>query len=211
MHVSVAIIRAGPAWRKHLPIYSFQGKTPRIAPSAWIADDAVVIGDVVIHEGASVWFNAVIRGDNAPIVVGMNSNIQDGSVLHTDDGIALTVGANVTVGHMVMLHGCTIGGGSLVGIGTTILNHAQIGSECLVGAHALVTERKTFEDGSMVIGNPAVLKRPLSPDQRKGVREVSEIYVRNAQRFRAGLVEVLRQVAATAYETSPETVDPLRR
>lgn len=188
-----------------MPIYSFQGKTPRIASSAWIADDAVVIGDVVIHEGASVWFNAVIRGDNAPIVVGMNSNIQDGSILHTDDGIALTVGANATVGHMVMLHGCTIGDGSLIGIGSTILNHARIGSECLVGAHALVTERKSFEDGSMVVGAPATLKGPLSPDQRRGVREVSEIYVRNAGRFRAGLAQVSRQVAATAYETSPET------
>jgi len=192
MRVGVAIIRADPAWRQQLPIYSFQGKTPRIAPSAWIADDAVIIGDVVIHEGASVWFNAVIRGDNAPIVVGTNSNIQDGSVLHTDDGIALTLGANVTVGHMVMLHGCTIGDGSLIGIGSTILNHAHIGSECLIGAHALVTERKSFEDGSMLIGNPAALKRPLTPDQRKGVREVSEIYVRNAQRFRAGLANVSR-------------------
>jgi carbonic anhydrase/acetyltransferase-like protein (isoleucine patch superfamily) len=205
MRVGVAIIRAGPAWRQQLPIYSFQGKTPRIASSAWIADDAVVIGDVVIHEGASVWFNAVIRGDNAPIDVGMNSNIQDGSVLHTDDGIELSVGANVTVGHMVMLHGCTIGDGSLIGIGSTILNHAQIGSECLVGAHSLVTERKTFEDGSMVVGNPAALKKQLTPDQRRGVREVSEIYVRNALRFRVGLAEVSRQVAATAYETSPKT------
>ena len=190
-----------------MPIYSFQGKTPRIASSAWIADDAVVIGDVVIHEGASVWFNAVIRGDNAPIVVGMNSNIQDGSILHTDDGITLAVGANVTVGHMVMLHGCTIGDGSLIGIGSTILNHAQIGSECLVGAHALVTEQKSFEDGSMVVGSPAALKKALSPDQRKGVRAVSEIYVRNAERFRAGLAQVSRQVAATAYEISPETGD----
>lgn len=188
-----------------MPIYSFQGKTPRIASSAWIADDAVVIGDVVIHEGASVWFNAVIRGDNAPIDVGLNSNIQDGSVLHTDDGIELTVGANVTVGHMVMLHGCTIGDGSLIGIGSTILNHAQIGGECLVGAHSLVTERKSFEDGSMVVGNPAALKKQLTPDQRRGVREVSEIYMRNALRFRAGLAEVSRQVAATAYETSPKT------
>ncbi|HTY04321.1 MAG TPA: gamma carbonic anhydrase family protein, partial [Rhodocyclaceae bacterium] len=137
-----------------MPIYSIGAKRPQIAESAWIAPNATVVGDVRIGANVSIWWNAVLRGDNDPITIGENTNIQDGSILHTDIGVGLTIAANVTVGHMVMLHGCTIGEGSLVGIGAIILNHAVIGKECLIGAGALVAEGKRIPDRSLVIGSP---------------------------------------------------------
>jgi carbonic anhydrase/acetyltransferase-like protein (isoleucine patch superfamily) len=156
----------------------------------WIAPTAVVAGNVILKKNASVWFGAVLRGDNEPITVGENSNIQDNSVLHTDVGQPLTIGDNVTVGHMVMLHGCTIGDGALIGIGAIVLNGARIGRNCLVGAGALITEGKEFPDGTMILGSPARVVRELAPEHaaRMGLGAMS--YVRNWRRFKAGLAPV---------------------
>ena len=153
----------------------------------WIAPTAAVLGRVILKENASVWFGATIRGDNDPITIGEGTNIQDGSVLHTDAGVPLTIGRHVTVGHMVMLHGCTIGDESLIGIGAVILNGARIGRHCLVGAGSLVTEGKEFPDGSMILGSPAKAVRQLTPEQIEGLRLSAQHYVDNARRFRAGL------------------------
>ena len=153
----------------------------------WIAPNAVVAGHVILKKNASVWFGAVLRGDNEPIIVGENSNIQDNSVLHTDVGSPLTIGDNVTVGHMVMLHGCSIGDGTLIGIGSIVLNGAKIGKNCLVGAGALITENKEFPDGSMILGSPAKVVRELAPEQAARMGMGALGYVRNWQRFKAGL------------------------
>ena len=153
----------------------------------WIAPNAVVAGHVILKKNASVWFGAVLRGDNEAITVGENSNVQDNSVLHTDFGSPLTIGSNVTIGHMVMAHGCTIGDGSLIGIGSIILNGAKIGKNCLVGAGALITEGKEFPDGSMILGSPAKVVRELAPEQAARMGAGSLSYVRNWQRFKAGL------------------------
>lgn len=162
----------------------------------WIAPGAVLIGKVVLKRNASVWFGAVLRGDNEPIVIGENSNVQDASVLHTDMGAPLTVGANVTIGHQVMLHGCTIGDGALIGIKSTVLNHAVIGAGCLVGAHALVTERKVFEPGHLVTGAPARVARPLDDGARQMLQASAAHYVANWQRYRRDLAPS-SQVALT--------------
>ncbi len=153
----------------------------------WIAPTAVVAGNVILKKNASVWFGAVLRGDNDPIVIGENSNVQDNSVLHTDIGSPLIIGDNVTVGHMVMLHGCTIGDGTLIGIGSIVLNGAKIGKNCLVGAGALITENKEFPDGSMILGSPAKVVRDLAPEQAARMGMGALGYVRNWQRFKAGL------------------------
>ena len=173
-----------------MPIYSLPGKKPAISSSAWVAPNATVIGDVHLAAGASVWWNATLRGDNDPIHIGDNSNIQDGSVLHTDEGIPLTIGKRVTVGHMVMLHGCTIGDESLIGIGAVVLNGAKIGKNCLVGAGALVTEGKEFPDGSMILGSPAKVVRQLTPEQIEGLRYSAQHYIDNANRYRKGLKKI---------------------
>jgi carbonic anhydrase/acetyltransferase-like protein (isoleucine patch superfamily) len=170
-----------------MALYELDGVKPRIAPTAWVADNAQVIGDVVLEDGASVWFGAVLRGDNATITVGRGSNVQDNSVLHTDDGVPLNIGENVTIGHQVMLHGCTIGAGSLIGIGSVVLNHAVIGERCLVGAGALVTERKVFEAGQMIVGSPAKAVRELTAEQMAGLAKSAPGYVANAARYAAGL------------------------
>ena len=170
-----------------MAIYQLDDKTPQIADSAWVADNAEVMGDVRLGENVSIWFNTTLRGDNDPITIGDGTNIQDGSVLHTDEGVPLTIGRNVTVGHMVMLHGCSIGDESLIGIGAIVLNGAKIGRNCLVGAGALVTEGKEFPDGSMIIGSPAKVVRQLTPEQIEGLRLSAQHYVDNARRFRAGL------------------------
>jgi carbonic anhydrase/acetyltransferase-like protein (isoleucine patch superfamily) len=149
----------------------------------FIADSAALIGKVRLLAGASVWFSAVLRGDNEWITVGRNSNIQDGSILHTDHGCPLTIGANVTVGHRVMLHGCSIGDGSLIGIGSTVLNNARIGRQCMVGAHSLVTEGKTFPDGVLILGSPARIIRDLTDAERQQLRESANVYVSNSQRY----------------------------
>ena len=166
-----------------MAIYQLDDKTPQIADSAWVADNAEVMGDVRLGENVSIWFNTTLRGDNDPITIGDGTNIQDGSVLHTDAGVPLTIGRHVTVGHMVMLHGCTIGDESLIGIGAVILNGARIGRHCLVGAGSLVTEGKEFPDGSMILGSPAKVVRMLTPEQIEGLRASARHYVDNARRY----------------------------
>jgi carbonic anhydrase/acetyltransferase-like protein (isoleucine patch superfamily) len=148
------------------------------------------MGAVILKKNASVWWNATLRGDNDPIVVGENSNIQDGSVLHTDAGSPLTIGANVTVGHMVMLHGCTIGDNSLVGIGSIILNGARIGKNCLIGANCLITEGKEIPDNSLVMGAPGKVVREISPEQAMMLAGGAAHYVENWKRYRRELKEV---------------------
>jgi carbonic anhydrase/acetyltransferase-like protein (isoleucine patch superfamily) len=149
----------------------------------WVAPSAVVIGRVVLKKNASVWWGAVLRGDNEPIVVGENSNVQDGSVLHTDIGAPLTIGSNVTVGHHAMLHGCTISDYALIGIKASVLNRAVIPSYCLVGAHALVTEGKTFEQGQVVTGAPARAAKPVSEEQKALIAMSAAHYVENWRRY----------------------------
>jgi len=173
-----------------MAIYELNGDAPLIADSAWVADSAQVMGNVELAADASIWFGAVVRGDTETIRVGQRTNIQDLSVLHADVGMPLTVGDDVTVGHKVMLHGCTIGDGSLIGIGAIVLNGAKIGKGCLVGAGSLVTEGKEFPDGSMIMGTPAKVVRQLTPEQLQGLLQSAEHYVSNAQRFRTGLKKI---------------------
>ncbi|WP_374407528.1 gamma carbonic anhydrase family protein [Hydrogenophaga sp.] len=173
-----------------MAIYELDGRRPSIAESAWVADSAQVMGDVTLGEGASVWFGAIARGDSDRIVVGAGSNIQDGSVLHADDGLPMIVGERVTVGHQVMLHGCTIGDESLIGIGAIVLNGVKIGKNCLVGAGSLVTEGKEFPDGSMIIGSPAKVVRQLTPEQMDGLRRSAQHYMDNARQYRQGLKKI---------------------
>lgn len=170
-----------------MALYELDGISPRMADSAWVADSAEVMGNVVLGEDASVWFGAVLRGDNEALTIGAGTNVQDGSVLHSDHGQPLTLGERVTVGHKVVLHGCTVGDESLIGIGAVVLNGARIGRHCLVGAGALVTEGKEFPDGSMILGSPAKAVRQLTPEQMEGLRKSALGYVDNARRFRAGL------------------------
>ena len=170
-----------------MALYELDGVAPAVAASAWVADSAQVMGDVTLGEDVSVWFCAVLRGDTDRISIGRGSNIQDGSVLHADAGQPLTLGENVTVGHKVMLHGCTVGDGSLIGIGAVVLNGAKIGRGCIVGAGALVTEGKEFPDGSMVLGSPARAVRSLTAEQQQGLLHSAQHYVENAARFRRGL------------------------
>ncbi|MFC7462847.1 gamma carbonic anhydrase family protein [Hydrogenophaga defluvii] len=170
-----------------MAIYELDGVAPQVADSAWVADSAQVMGNVALAEGSSVWFGAVIRGDTETITVGAGSNIQDASVLHADHGFPLVIGERVTVGHQVMLHGCTIGDESLIGIGAVVLNGAKIGKHCLVGAGALVTEGKEFPEGSMIIGSPAKAVRQLTPEQIEGLKRSALHYTENADRYRKGL------------------------
>lgn len=158
-----------------MAVYELEGVAPQIAESAWIADSAQVMGDVQLGADASVWFGTVVRGDTAHITIGEGTNVQDASVLHADEGMPLTIGRHVTVGHQVMLHGCTIGDESLIGIGAIVLNGAKIGKNCLVGAGALVTEGKEFPDGSMIIGSPARVVRQLTPEQIEDCAAVRSI------------------------------------
>lgn len=153
----------------------------------FVAANATIVGSVILEDEASVWFNTTIRGDNDVITVGARSNVQDGSVLHTDAGIPLTIGAEVSIGHQVMLHGCTIGDASLIGIKALILNHAVIGRECLIGANALITEGKTIPDRSLVLGSPGKVVRTLSDDEAARLRAIAAHYVANARRYLAHL------------------------
>jgi carbonic anhydrase/acetyltransferase-like protein (isoleucine patch superfamily) len=173
-----------------MAIYELDHICPRVAESAWVADSAQVMGNVELAEDASVWFGVVIRGDTETIQIGRGSNIQDASVLHADIGKPLVVGDNVTVGHKVMLHGCSIGDGSLIGIGAVVLNGAKIGKGCIVGAGALVTEGKEFPDGSMIIGSPAKAVRELTQAQQDGLKMSALHYIENARRFKAGLKKI---------------------
>ncbi len=172
-----------------MTVYSLGDYTPELPGNDeyWIAPNAAVMGRVVLKRNASVWFNATLRGDNDPIIIGENSNVQDGSVLHTDLGSPLTIGANCTIGHMVMMHGCTIGDGTLVGIGSIILNGARIGKNCLIGANCLITEGKEIPDNSLVMGAPAKVVRELSPEQAARVAGGAQSYVDNWRRFKAQL------------------------
>jgi carbonic anhydrase/acetyltransferase-like protein (isoleucine patch superfamily) len=170
-----------------MAIYQLGDDAPRIDASAWVAGSAEVMGRVALAADASVWYGCVLRGDNDWITVGERSNIQDLSVLHTDAGVPLTVGADVTVGHQVMLHGCTIGDGSLVGIQSVILNGARIGRHCIVGAGALVTEGKEFPDGVLIVGSPAKVVRELTPEQIERLKWSAAHYVDNARRHRLQL------------------------
>ncbi|MGN1056742.1 MAG: gamma carbonic anhydrase family protein [Comamonas sp.] len=170
-----------------MAVYELDGIQPLVADSAWIADSAQVMGQVTVGDKASVWFGCVVRGDSDSITIGEGTNIQDASVLHADAGVPLVIGRHVTVGHQVMLHGCTIGDESLIGIGAIVLNGAKIGKNCLVGAGALVTEGKEFPDGSMIIGSPARVVKQLTPEQIEGLRRSAQHYIDNARRFKTGL------------------------
>lgn len=168
-------------------IYALGDRTPEMNGDCWVADSATVLGSVVLENDASVWFNAVLRGDNDVITVGEGSNVQDGSVLHTDPGMPLTIGRGVTIGHKVMLHGCTIGDNSLIGINAVVLNGAKIGKNCLIGANALIPEGKEIPDGSLVMGSPGKIVRELNEAAIKGLLMSAEGYVRNFKRFRKDL------------------------
>ena len=172
-----------------MAIYQLEGHAPELPATGrfWIAPDADLIGRVRLGEDASVWFRAVLRGDNELIDIGAGTNIQDGAMLHTDPGSPLVVGSEVTVGHLAILHGCSIGNHSLVGMGATILNGARIGANCLVGANALITEGKEFPDGSLIMGSPAKVVRELSPSGVEALRASAARYMANARRFAAGL------------------------
>ncbi|WP_341678323.1 gamma carbonic anhydrase family protein [Niveibacterium sp. SC-1] len=170
-----------------MSIFALEDRVPELGDNVWVADNATVIGDVRLGANASVWFGATLRGDHDPIVIGANTNIQDGAILHTDDGVPLTLADNVTVGHMVMLHGCTVGEGSLIGINAVILNRAVIGKHCLIGANTLIPEGKVIPDRVLVVGTPGRIIRELTDAEVAGLYKSAESYVRNAARYRAGL------------------------
>ncbi len=172
-------------------IFSLGDKKLKVSSTDfWVAPNAAVIGNVELKRNSSVWFNATLRGDNDPIIIGENSNIQDGSVCHTDDGMPLEVGDNVTVGHKVILHSCKVGNNSLIGMGSTILNNAKIGNYCLVGANSLITEGKEFPDNSMIVGSPGKVKRELTEMERKLIDLSALHYVENMKRFKSQLKEI---------------------
>ena len=173
-----------------LAIYQLGDDAPRIAPTAWVADSAQVMGRVSLGEGASVWYGAVLRGDNEWITIGARSNVQEAAVMHTDMGSPLTVGEEVTVGHQAMLHGCTVGDGSLIGIQSVVLNGAKIGRNCLVGAGAIVTEGKEFPDNSLILGSPAKAVRELTPEQLARIKLGALHYVEKARLHRTQLKKI---------------------
>ncbi|MEK7661388.1 MAG: gamma carbonic anhydrase family protein [Pseudomonadota bacterium] len=175
-----------------MSIYALGPDTPTFPQSGnyWVAPNATLIGKCILHENASIWFNAILRGDNEPITIGENSNVQDGSVLHTDAGIPLTIGKNVTVGHLAMLHGCEIGDNSLVGIGAVVLNHAKIGKNCIIGAKALIGEGKIIPDNSLVVGAPGRVIRQLEPQQIQFLTMSALHYVENWKRCKSTLSQV---------------------
>ncbi len=169
-------------------IYQLGDRKPRFEGDYFVADNAAVIGSVVMKANASVWWNVTIRGDNDVITLGENVNVQDNSVIHTDGGVLVTLGKNVSVGHLVMLHGCTVGENSLIGIGAIVLNKAVIGKNCLIGAGAMVTEGKVIPDGSLVLGVPGKVVRSLTPEEIATNTWIAQHYVEHAQRYRQGLV-----------------------
>lgn len=171
-----------------MPLFKLGSRSPQIHDESWIAPNATVIGDVRLGKNASIWWNVTARGDNDPISIGENTNIQDGSVLHADEGVPLTIGRDVTVGHMVMLHGCTIGDGSLIGIGSVVLNRAVIGNNCIVGANSLIPEGKIYPDRSLIIGSPGKVVRELNDAEVARLGSSAAGYVENWQRYRRELV-----------------------
>lgn len=170
-----------------MAVYSLDGKAPDGVDGAWIAPDAHVVGKIVLGAHVSIWFGAVLRGDNETITIGAGSNVQEHTMIHTDPGFPATIGKGVTVGHRAILHGCTIGDNSLVGMGAIVLNGASIGRDCLVGAGALVTEGKAFPDGSLIVGSPAKVVRALSPQEIERLGVSAALYVANGKRFAKGL------------------------
>lgn len=173
-----------------MAIYQLGSDVPQIDPSAYVTDSANLIGKVILGPHVSIWFGATLRGDNEPVTVGENSNLQEGCVAHCDIGYPLTIGKNVTVGHQAMLHGCTIGDGSLIGIQAVILNGAKIGKNCLVGAGALITEGKEFPDNSLIIGSPAKAVRTLTEANIAGLKASSATYVERAKYFKQHLKRI---------------------
>jgi len=175
-----------------MPVYALDGRKPVFPETGdyWVAPEATLIGDIVLHEASSVWFGAVLRGDNETITVGARSNVQDGCVFHTDMGYPLTVGANCTIGHKAILHGCTIADNTLVGMGVTVLNGAEIGSNCIIGANALIAEGKVIPDNSLVVGVPGKVVRTLPAEIARDIANSADGYVRNWRRFKAGLKAV---------------------
>ncbi|MAN61229.1 MAG: gamma carbonic anhydrase family protein [Parvibaculum sp.] len=175
-----------------MPIYALGDTQPTLPAEGdyWVAPDAQVMGNVTLHKNASVWFGAVLRGDNEMITIGENSNVQDASVLHTDPGSPLTLGKNVTIGHKVMLHGCTVGDNSLIGIGSIILNNTKIGKNCLIGANTLIAEGKDIPDNSMVLGAPGKVVRRLTDEQAAGLEFSAAHYVENWQRYARDLKRI---------------------
>ncbi len=171
-----------------MAIFTLGDKSPQLGAEVWVAPNATVIGDVRLGANASVWWNAVLRGDNDPITIGVGTNIQDGSVLHTDEGVPMHIGDQVTVGHLVMLHGCTVGDGSLIGIGSVILNRAVIGKGCIVGANTLIPEGKVFPDRVLIVGSPGKVIRELSDEEVARLQGSAAHYVANAARYRSSLV-----------------------
>lgn len=178
-----------------MPTYGLDGTRPELGPESFIAPGARLIGDVVLGARASVWFNAVLRGDRARITVGADSNVQDGAVVHADPGMPTEIGRGVTIGHQAIVHGATVGDNSLIGMGATLLNRAVIGADSIVGAQALVTEGKVFPDGSLIVGAPARVVRPLTEAEIADLRGSAAGYVANAARYAAGL-EPLDEVSA---------------
>ena len=177
-----------------MPLYQLDDRRPEVHASAYVAESAELIGAVHIAEDASVWGQVTMRGDNEPIRIGKGSNVQEGSVLHTDMGFPLTVGEGVTVGHQAMLHGCTIGDGALIGIQAVVLNGARIGRRCLVGAGALVTEGKVFEDGQLILGSPAKAVRPLTEAELARLQLGALSYIERGRRFGRGLQRIDRDI-----------------
>ena len=172
-----------------MTVHALDDKSPQLPPEGeyWIAPNAVVIGNVILHRDASVWFGATLRGDNEPITLGEESNVQDGAVLHTDPGSPLTLGRGVTVGHQAMLHGCEVGDYSLIGIGAVVLNGARIGKNCIIGANALITEGKVIPDNSLVVGQPGKVVRDRDPEHVAVLKMSADHYVANWKRYAAGL------------------------
>ena len=165
-------------------IYELEKNIPKIDPNSWVAPNAVIIGRVELKKNSNVWFNTTIRGDLEPIIIGENSNVQDGSVIHTDPGCPVTVGKGVTLGHMVMLHGCTIEDDCLIGIGSTILNKAKIGKNSIIGAHSLITENKIIPERSLVLGSPGKVVRQVTDEEIEHIKENARDYVENFKRYK---------------------------
>ena len=164
-------------------IYDFEKNVPEVHTEAWVASNATIIGKVKLEKNSSIWFNAVLRGDIELITIGEGSNIQDGSVLHTDPGYPLTIGKGVTVGHIVMLHGCKIGNNTLIGISSTILNNAKIGSNCIIGANTLITENKVIPDNSLVLGSPGKVVRQITEKEKKEIEDNAIEYIENWKKY----------------------------
>jgi carbonic anhydrase/acetyltransferase-like protein (isoleucine patch superfamily) len=165
-------------------IYDIQGHTPKIDPNSWVASNAVIIGRVELKKNSNIWFNSTLRGDLEPIIIGENSNVQDGSVIHTDPGCPVNVGKGVTLGHMVMLHGCTIEDDCLIGIGSTILNKAKIGKNSIIGAHSLITENKIIPERSLVLGSPGKVIRQVTDEEINHIKENAKHYVENFKKYK---------------------------